>query len=152
MEWAAPAAGSFVGCQLATTNATQTISNTAQTKIQWGVEDFDTDGFHDNSVNNTRITIPAGKGGYYFIYGASRWLNDTAGRRILYITKNNVNSLSSEGFSVATNTQYPSNIISKVLNLSAGDYIELEAFQSSGGNLNIDGNGENLTFGAWKIG
>jgi len=151
-SWATPAAASFVGCQLATTNTAQTISNTVQTKIQWGVEDFDTDGFHDNSVNNSRITIPAGKGGYYFIYGSSRWTNDTAGRRIVYITKNNVNSLSSEGFSVATNTQYPSNIISKVLNLSAGDYIELEVFQSSGGNLNLDANGENLTFGAWKIG
>jgi hypothetical protein len=30
-------------------------------------ENFDTDAFHDNSTNNSRITIPTGKGGKYLI-------------------------------------------------------------------------------------
>jgi len=33
-------------------------------------EDFDTDGFHDNSTNNQRMTIPAGLGGKYLLIGA----------------------------------------------------------------------------------
>lgn len=34
--------------------------HTAAVAITWDAEDFDTDAFHDNVTNNTRITIPAG--------------------------------------------------------------------------------------------
>lgn len=151
-SWAAPAAGSFVGCQV-TTNATdQTVSNTVNHKVQFMVEDFDTDGFHDNSTNNTRITIPSGKGGYYFVYGLIHWLNSTAGRRVVYISKNNTTDVQAEGFSVATNTQYPALQVARVYNLVAGDYLELEAFQSTGGNLDLECDPTTIKFGVYKIG
>ena len=143
---------SFAGCLLTTTTTDQTTSNTVQAKVNFPVENYDTDGFHDNSTNNTRITIPSGKDGYYWVYGNIQWLNSTSGRRIIYITKNNSDALSAEGFSVASNTQYPSQSAGIALSLVAGDYVELEAFQSSGGNLDLECGPNNMKFGAYKIG
>jgi hypothetical protein len=151
-SWATPAGASFVGCLLTTTTTDQTTSNTVQAKVNFPVENYDTDGFHDNSTNNTRITIPSGKGGYYWVYGNIQWLNSTSGRRIIYITKNNSDAVSAEGFSVASNTQYPSQSAGIALSLVAGDYVELEAYQSSGGNLDLENGPSNTKFGAYKIG
>jgi hypothetical protein len=142
----------FVGCQVTTNSTDQATSNTVNYKVQFMAEDFDTDGFHDNVTNNTRITIPSGKGGYYLVYGLIHWLNNTSGRRIVYISKNNTTQVQAEGFSVATNTQYPANQVASVYNLAAGDYVELEAFQSSGGNLSLECEPSTTKFGAYKIG
>ena len=152
-SWATPAAASFVGC-LATISGTQTISNATQTKKTFtGTDIFDTDGFHDPASNDTRITIPAGLGGYYLISAKSTWNNSTNGRRIIYITKNNGAALtSSEGFSTATNTVYPTSNTQVVANLSAGDYVEVEIYQSSGGNLDTDNGPTASQFGVVKLG
>jgi hypothetical protein len=152
LAWAAPAAGSFVGCLVTAPSPNQSTSNTVQTKVNFNTEDYDTDGFHDNSVNNSRITIPSGKGGYYFVYGFVSFDANTTGRRIVYLTKNNATLIQNNGFSVATNTQYPALDIGIALNLAAGDYLELEAYQSSGGSLNLNNDSTTMKFGVYKIG
>lgn len=48
------------------------VSGTAYTTgasnpIPFGGENYDTDGFHDNTTNNSRITIPTGLGGTYML-------------------------------------------------------------------------------------
>lgn len=48
----------FKGAKATLTGAFATSSSEAA--ITWASEDFDTDAFHDNVTNNTRITIPAG--------------------------------------------------------------------------------------------
>jgi hypothetical protein len=152
-SWATPAGAAFVGC-LATISGSQTISNATQTKKTFtGTDVFDTDGFHDPASNDTRITIPAGKDGYYLIYAQVTWDASSAGRRIIYLTKNNTSTLRlAEGFSTATNTVYPALSILTVANLVAGDYIETEIFQSSGGNLNTDAGSGAHQFGVVKLG
>jgi hypothetical protein len=151
LKWAAPAGGSFVGCLVTSTATPQSVANTAATKVNFDSEDFDTDGFHSNVTNNTRITIPSGKDGYYFVYGLIHWSPNTGGRRVLYIAKNNATVVQNEGFSVATNTQYPALWLGQVFNLVAGDYLELEAFQSSGGSLNLNNDPSTMKFGVYKI-
>lgn len=37
----------------------------ASNPIPFGTENYDTDGYHDNATNNSRITIPTGLGGTY---------------------------------------------------------------------------------------
>jgi hypothetical protein len=153
LKWAAPSGGAaFVGCQATSTATPQAISNATATKVNLDSEDFDTDGFHSNTTNNTRITIPSGKGGYYFVYGLIHWSNNTSGRRVLYFSKNNSTDVQAEGFSVATNTQYPAIWLGRVFNLTAGDYLELEAFQTSGGSLNLNNDPTTIKFGVYKIG
>jgi hypothetical protein len=68
LKWATPASGStFVGA-LASTRATQTLSNNTMTAIALATEIYDTDNFHSTSTNNSRFTIPSGKGGTYLFF------------------------------------------------------------------------------------
>jgi len=86
VKWATPASGSsFVGCSVYASAAVSTTNNTA-TIIGANSENYDTSGFHDNTTNNSRITIPAGKGGYYKI---STYMNcQTAGYAYVILYKN----------------------------------------------------------------
>ena len=65
LKWATPTAASFVGASIYASS--QTITRGTYSKIAYANEDYDTDSFHDNSTNNTRMTIPTGKGGKYLI-------------------------------------------------------------------------------------
>jgi hypothetical protein len=129
-EWATPSSGgsTFVGVKLKATSS-QSISNNTDTAFIFDVEDFDTDGFHSNVTNNTRITIPAGKAGYYQIGGLCDFSNAATGTNTLSIYKNGVNT---KNFFGAPNTVYPSGILETVLYLAVGDYVELFTKQTSG--------------------
>lgn len=148
LAWSAPASGSFVGCQLAFTGS-QSIANTTATALTWGVENFDTDGMHSTVTNTSRITIATGKGGYYWIYGFVSWDLGTH-RRIAYIYKNGSEIIGYEvGVTSSSPATYPAVGISSVLNLNAGDYLEMFVYQNTGGNLNANAFNQ---FGAYKIG
>jgi hypothetical protein len=149
-SWATPAGGSFVGV-LCRKGASQTIPNTTDTVLNFsGTDTYDTDTFHDTTTNNSRITIPAGLGGYYLIYGLNTWDVNATGRRFCELKKNGTKILTSNGFG-PNSTAAPSNMISVVLNLSAGDYMEYQVWQSSGGNLDTFGNDELCWFGVTKL-
>jgi hypothetical protein len=149
-SWAAPAGGStFVGCSLYKTS-NQTISNATNTAISFQAENFDTDAFHDNSTNNTRITIPAGKAGKYLVTGSIAW-STGANERVAMIYKNGtlVNYM---------HQMYPDNAggyyapFNYVINLAVGDYIELFCNQGSGGNLTVYNGADLTTFQASYLG
>ena len=141
MKWAAPAGTpTFVGCRVYA-NADKTISNSTVTVVDFAAESFDTDSFHDNVTNNSRITIPTGKGGKYLVQTCSAYQSSGTGTRQSYIYKNGSNILYFEG---ATGIGNRSDNNSVVLNLVAGDYLQFYTNQNSGGNLTLFGNG---TFG-----
>ena len=138
LKWAAPAGGStFAGVAVKKT-AAQSISNATFTALTWDSEDYDTNTYHDNSTNNSRITIPTGKGGYYLISGVIDYVNNATGNRAIELRKNGsaVNYLFFLLPSTASNA--PAFPMSYTLNLSAGDYLELFTYQTSGGALNVD--------------
>jgi hypothetical protein len=67
LKWATPASGStYVGCVLSK-GSNQTITAGSYQAITFTTEDIDTDGFHSNATNTSRITVPTGKGGKYLI-------------------------------------------------------------------------------------
>jgi len=75
-----------ISCKV-TKSANQTISNNTDTDITWNQEDYDTDGMHDNSTNNSRITIQtAGK--YHFTVQSIWDSGNEAGTRRIKIKKN----------------------------------------------------------------
>jgi hypothetical protein len=135
LKWASASSG-FKGVSLYKSGGgTQTIANNTNTALTFDSEFFDTDGFHSTSTNTSRITIPAGLGGYYSIVTtACTWDINGTGKRGLGIYKNGA-SLTSSLEIIPSASIYVSNSLSTVLNLSAGDYIELYAIQTSGGNL-----------------
>ena len=138
-SWATPSSGTptFVGVK-AIKSATQSISNNTETAITFaGTDTFDTNGFHDPASNNTRFTIPAGKGGYYLVSGNVGFASNATGNRESYFNLNGA-----FGFQAVSSAAAPStatvNSFSFIANLSVADYIELYVNQTSGGALNAN--------------
>ena len=139
-EWgAASASSTFVGCSIrGSTSLTQSISNATTTVVNFDAEDFDTDGFHSNVTNNSRITIPAGKTGYYQINYLARFASNSTGYRAIYPYKNGaVFSPSIQSVVQTSSTSSHSNGFSAIVYLVATDYIEMAVEQNSGGSLNL---------------
>lgn len=148
LKWAAPASPTFVGCDLRKT-ANQTIANNSTTKITFDSENFDTNGFHDNATNNTRITIPTGYGGkYQFLFIAS-WENNSTGWRstIFYVNGTeceNISRLNNSGTIMVSNS-------SLFLNLNAGDYVEFGGYQNSGSTISINAGTQSQNLAATRF-
>jgi hypothetical protein len=135
LKWATPARPAFVGCDLRKT-ANQSISNNALTKITFDSENYDSNAFHDNSTNNTRITIPVGFAGKYQFTFMSQWASNSTGFRSIVFYINN-----GEGENIVRLDNSQSVMVLGAtlnLNLSEGDYVEMACYQNSGGALNIN--------------
>ena len=140
LKWAALPASTptFVGCDLRKT-ANQSISNNTAVALSFDSENFDTDGFHDNSTNNTRITIPSGKGGKYLFTYLVRFAANNSGRRDIALQINGTQGAglmrvqvnSDSGLATIYNA-------TALLNLVAGDYVEFVVIQTTGGSLNVE--------------
>jgi len=141
LKWAAAAGGSsFSGARL-TKSVGQTLTNNTDTMITWDVETFDVGGYHDNVTNNTRITIPAGKAGYYQVSAILSYAAGGTGQRIIQLAKNGAtfsynliveNGLGGGGYQTVT--------FADIVYGAVGDYFEIAGLHSQGINLNIIGN------------
>ena len=143
LKWAAPAAASFVGASVyRTTN--QTIANGTYTIITFDAESYDTDAFHSTATNTGRMTVPAGKAGKDLISGFVGFASNNTGYRLIRLQKNGstVSYFSATPFSGDTNT-VP---LSYTIDLAVADYIELNAYQNSGGNLGVESTSQYTTF------
>lgn len=138
LKWATPASGStFVGVAATANSSTLSVTGNVQYSLPFNSEDFDTDAFHSTSSNNTRITIPTGKGGKYLI-NAGLDCDIATNYAYLIFVKNGSNTGGSTGpngafisaiLNVGSNTSKLQG--SCVLSLAQGDYIEV-GFQNSG--------------------
>jgi hypothetical protein len=157
VKWAtASSSPSFVGVGLNKTSD-QSISNDTSTAITYTGEDFDTDGFHSTVTNTSRITIPAGKGGYYYIYAYLSFQDNATGSRAIHINKNGSRIATFTRVQTVTESGATTTIGgTMVFNLAATDYIEVLGYQKSGGSLNVLGSASpddwRSRFGAYFIG
>jgi hypothetical protein len=135
--WTTPATSGFEGC-LIWHSANQSLSNNSFTTISFDSEEYDTSGFHSNSTNNSRITIPTGKDGYYFFQGMISWAtNATAQRAGRFAVSDG--RLYNNFAGAASGSTYGSSIyFATTFYLDAGDYVELRGLQNSGGSLNVE--------------
>jgi hypothetical protein len=151
-SWATPAGGGFVGVQ-ATKTADQNCASGTNVEIAFDTEAFDTDGFHIITSGNTqRLTVPTGLGGYYKVYFAAQWANSSnAGRRIVSVYKNgDANTGTFLNTFETGSIGFPSCAMSFTVNLIAGDWIQLDAIQTTSGTLAF--RAANAIFGMEKIG
>lgn len=126
------------GCYLAR-SAAFSVPNASLTPVLFDnatYEIYDPAGVHDPTTNSGRVTIPTNGDGAYHISASWRWADSTGGSyRIMELHKS--------GAMVHTNTDgkdsggRASNTLDWVINLVAGDYIEIKAQQDSGGALNL---------------
>ncbi len=136
-EWKTPAGGSTFSGAFVGSSTNPSIANNTLTTVAFNSETYDTDAYHDNSTNNSRITIPAGKTGYYSVTATGQWDVNGTGRRELYIAKNGTLLASCEV--TASAAAYPSPFFTSPLYLTAADYLEVKMYQSSGGALTFFG-------------
>lgn len=132
LKWATPSTPNFVGA-FAYSNANLTVATGTFTAVTMGAEYFDTDNFHSTSSNTSRMTIPSGKGGKYLVIAGLLYQGGTTGQRRILIYKNGANFVNQQTGS-ATSEAFPMNI-SHILDLAAGDYVELFAYHTQGTNL-----------------
>lgn len=118
-------------------NLNQSIPNVTWSTLGFNSEIIDNDGFHDNSTNNSRLTIP--RAGVYLFIANIVYGNSATGKRSGRAYKNGVNSgvniLSQSAINSAMTYQFSSIVGLEVFN--EGDYIELEVYQASGSSLDV---------------
>jgi hypothetical protein len=129
----------LVGCEAYNSSAI-TLTTAILTVLPMNSERFDSDAFHDTATNNSRLTIPTGMGGYYLIGGKVQWAANLTGNRLALIFKNNATNLAYNNYQ-AGNVEARCTPVTLSL-MAATDYVELYAYQNSGGNLDVEVNAE----------
>lgn len=113
----------------------QSIANNTWVALTMTAEDLDTAGGHSTSVNTSRYT--AVTAGTYLVTGGSSWVNNVTGVRGARIAKNGTGINGSEavvGAAPSSGNRVAAKTI--LVALAIGDYVEIEALQTSGGALN----------------
>jgi hypothetical protein len=138
-----PLVGRDDRCYL-TKSGTQSIANTTWTAVTFDGERFDPNGLHSVASNTSRITVA--DAGTYLIGGLLSYAaaaSDTT-RRFAALSVNGVPGVGTELIrhehhqSDPGGAGFSQNMSCCILyNLSASDYVELCAWQSSGGALNV---------------
>ena len=113
---------------------TQTLTNNTATAIAMDAERWDTDAFHSTSVANTRLTVPTGMAGYYNIGAIIGFATHATGFRFVRILLNGTTNIG-ETRGIAGGGNWNVVACNIVYKLAATDYVEVIAYQNSGGDL-----------------
>jgi len=137
----------------------QQVTDNTRTKVQCTTESFDTDSAYDNSTNY-RFTVPAGKGGKYYVYGQIWFFSTHGGNDLIEqrvdITKNGSTQIAGARNHRNSMGVYETVNCSIIADLSAGDYIEMfgtfnNAQAGSYPHFQASSTGEGTLFGAYKM-
>lgn len=124
--------------QVRVTNvADQVIATSTRTVLTFDTEDYDNNALHSTSSNTSRLTCPVS--GLYHIFGQITFTASAAGNiRLSDIFFNNTAMLAQGSATPnAAARGFPN--VSTQYRMTVGDYVELRAFQDTGGNLNVQG-------------
>lgn len=128
----------------ATSSAAKAYHSTTQSHTTSGTyiavafdsEEFDTDTYHNNVTDNPRLVVPSTA--RYLIGAAITFAPHATGERAIKFRKNGTTDLRGSGgeptSSGSVNTLTP---MTTLVDLVAGDYVEVMAYQDSGGALNM---------------
>jgi hypothetical protein len=112
----------------------QSIPDSALTKVIWSGVEYDLVGGSWNGANPTRLVVP--DTGRYLVVANGRFAANATGARQLGVWKNNAAELQTMT-QFAVTTYFASLVhVCDVITLSAGDYLEVQMAQTSGGALN----------------
>ena len=106
-------------------------------KVPFATKDYDTDSAYD-STTNYRFTVPSSKAGKYFVNAFLRANYNCALNIAIY--KNGSLTYVSDAGTNGSGATAVSPQITTTMNLLVSDYIEIYAFQQSGGSLTFDNN------------
>jgi hypothetical protein len=126
-----------ISCRV-TCSGHPSIPNITGTPIPWDSEQWDTDAMHDNVVNNTRLTCSTA--GLYLVIGNISFITNATGFRTCSLKKNGTTLVCWNGQNAIVGDSTYGSIVGLV-DLSVGDYVEVYAYQNSGGTLTLVGTG-----------
>ena len=112
-----------------------TLSTASWTAVTFDSERWDTDSIHDVSANTDRLTCRTT--GLYIIAGHVRFETDGTGNRGLYIAYNGATLIGMVRKDADSATPTVLTIATQYY-MSVGDYLKLAAYQSSGGDLDVE--------------
>lgn len=119
-------------------DAAISLSNNSLTALTFNTENFDTDVFHDTSTNSGRLTVPAGKGGYYQITGhVSFAANGNGTQRYVSLRVDGTTTIAAVN-GVISGSASTDMVITTLVSLTAGQYVELMAYQDRGDVLDVN--------------
>lgn len=140
--WKADASGVDVliygNCQCrAYSSAAQTISDNTSTYLTLDSELYDTDTMHSTVTNTSRITMT--KAGKYFVGCCVRFASNSTGYRQVGIQINRAQNVFLHRVQPVSAASSPTLMtIGGDYTFAAGDYIEINVVQTSGGNLDTE--------------
>jgi hypothetical protein len=131
-------ATSFHGVRVFHSEA-QPLASGSYTTVEFDSTDYDTDEYHDDVTDNSRLTVPAGLAGHYLIWFNAAIATTSTGQDIATIWKNGTDVQAFGGTS-SPPTAGASHVPSLAVRwLDEGDYIELRIYQNSGASRDLDG-------------
>lgn len=115
-------------------DANQSIADSTWTTLAFNQERFDTDTIHDTATNNSRLTIQTA--GKYILFANVEFdVNGTGGRGLrIILNGDTTNGIIGQVLLPATAAASQRMVIATPpYDFSAGDYVELQVWQNSGG-------------------
>lgn len=121
---------------LAFNNTTQSLTNATDTALTFNTESYNVGALHSTGTNPTRFTVPTGGDGLYFIKGTYVPAAASGDARA-FLRKNGTTALEGTAQRGVLNASFQVTFqCATLVVLAATDYVELIAYQSSGGALN----------------
>jgi hypothetical protein len=121
-----------------TKSAFQSVPNTTDTKITFDTEVYDT----NSAFASSTFTVPIGQGGKYFLSTSVGCRNAGNIPSVQIFIRKNTSTQIAGNIRTHTYTsgtsQYQTNTVNGCFSLSAGDTIEIYAYQDSGGSLEVN--------------
>jgi hypothetical protein len=121
----------------------QSFTSSSGAAVTFDQTTADTYSGHSNSTNNTRYTAVVA--GWYWIVGTVTWANVSGGNRNVSINKNGtgVPQFGTADPS-ASALVFPAGQVTALVQLNVGDYVEVIAYQDSGGAVSTHANGSSM--------
>lgn len=116
-------------------NANQSIANGTFVPLLFNSERFDASGLHRTDIDTSRITIATA--GIYLVTGNATWLNNNAGAREVNIRKNGTTIVARAVQPADPTINTTDQSLTTLVQLAAGDFVELVVRQNSGGALTV---------------
>lgn len=119
---------------LAYRSSVQSIATATYTAVAWNAESWDTAGMHSTSTQTERLWIRTP--GAWEVTAQVAFSSNATGARTVVVRKNGVAYVARLQQMPATGVATISPVHAEVT-VAAGDYLEVLAYQSSGGNLDV---------------
>ena len=118
------------------------LTQNTYTKVVWDTEKFDT----DSAFASGRFTVPSGKAGKYF-FTSTVSMNDALAEINIDLYLNGSSFLRGGAIHANDNS---AQTVTGVINLSAGNYVEVFVRQNQGNN-NVEGGAQHSHFHGYKL-